>query len=74
MSRIPYTIQDKIWQSGNIIEKKAQKELEEAHSYAFNKVCEVIDKEILINKKMMKLNERCISAMSNIEFTIWNLA
>ena len=56
--RKSFHIQDpKSWRSANDEQRHTQKALEEAHRFAFSKVCEVIEKEVLINKQMMKLSD-----------------
>lgn len=31
--------------------------MEKAHSFAFGKICEVVENEVLINKRMLKLGD-----------------
>ena len=45
------------WQSDNILSKQHQSEMEEVHAVCFAKLCEVIDREIIIGKKVMKMTD-----------------
>ena len=47
------------WQSDIISSKQHQSEMEEVHTVRFAKLCEVIDKEIIISKKVMKMTDLC---------------
>ena len=44
-------------QSDNILSKQHQSEMEEVHAVCFAKLCEVIDRKIIIGKKVMKLTD-----------------
>jgi len=56
--RKSYHTQDpKSWRSDSDEQRKTQRALEDAHSFAFGKVCELIDKELLINKRMIQLRD-----------------
>ena len=43
------------WQSNNILSKQHQSEIEEVHAACFVKLCEVIDREIIVGKQIMKM-------------------
>ena len=45
------------WQSDNILSKQHQNEMEEVHAVCFAKHCEVIDREIIIGKEVMKMTD-----------------
>ena len=45
------------WQSDNILSKQHQSKMEEVYAVCFAKLCEVIDREIIIGKKVMKMTD-----------------
>ena len=54
--RMRYSVSTK-WQSDNILSKQHQSEMEEVHAVCFAKLCKVIDREIIIGKKVMKMTD-----------------
>ena len=56
--QLRYSVSTK-WQNDNILSKQHQSEMEEVHADCFAKLCEVIDREIYIGKKVMKMTDLC---------------
>ena len=68
--RKAYHVQDpQTWQSKNVERIESQKALEEAHSFAFNKICEAINDEVLTKNRMMKLGDLRKLYISHLENT-----
>ena len=67
-----YHVQDpKSWRSDNDGQRNRQLALEVAHRFAFNKVCEFVEQEVLISKRMLKLcdlKELYVSHLEETEF------
>ena len=57
------------WRSKNTKNKDLQKGREKVHAFTFIKVCEVIDKDILIDKKIIKLSDLISLYVSRLQET-----
>ena len=57
------------WRSRNTENKDKQKRMEEAHAFAFSKVCEVIDKDILQDNNMIMLSDLISIYVSHLQET-----
>jgi len=67
--RVQYTQNADKWRSTSIEDKEQQIKLAEAHSEAFGAVCQVIDRDIIISKNMMKLSELTEIYISHVKCT-----
>ena len=57
------------WRSTNVQNKDKQVQLTEAHNHAFHDVCEVIDTDVLRDKKMVKLTDLVKTYIASLELT-----
>ena len=57
------------WRSSNEESKNMQKQSDIAHQKAFDAVCQIIDNDVLLEKKVMKLGDLCQVYILNLQGT-----